>query len=296
MVTTFNARLQSLTNRCNKSTSEKAIISTSETTSSKGSITTKNVAVERQGSHYFAHVHHKHHTDHHGGTSNKRRRHNEELEFSAASIESACSAAGRSPVLSRRERALPLGSVDMDGAKVVTSREFDIIYTTENEAQEDYNLLSMYMIAGLIQATRHYYCFSGEDKKTFTTTTRMVQTANSATDADTTSISNDNTLPITTNQSICETATIYTNTNNFNDEKVRKDNSEGLSSWAPSASSCRHNFNYCDTKSIDDDNRSYEQSSDMAKEESSSSSLYSLASNDGDDVCKNYDGPYSVIG
>ena len=226
----------------------------------------------------------------------------------------------------------------MDGAKVVTSREFDIYATTNTtttqdddgaaarEAQEDcreydcdskkdvgdstsgdtsnaddYNLLSMYMIAGLIQSTHQYYCFSSDDKNnTLTTTTKiMVQTANSATAADTTSNSNDDTPPITMNQTIgATTTTTYNNHNHFNDEKFSEDNSEGLSSWAPSASSCRHHsFNYCDKKAIDNDNRSDEQSSDMGKEErSSASSLDSLASNDVDVECKNYDGPYSVIG
>lgn len=215
-------------------------------------------------------------------------------------------------LVSRRERALPLGSVDRDGAKVVTSRVFDAQdgdgeeddtkkkkknssggTTTCTSNADDYNLVSMYVIADLIQSTQNYYCFSSDDDNTNNANTRTIQKANDddATVADTsTSISNSNTSPpITTNQTIGDT-------NNINyDEKSSEDNSEGLSSWAPSSSSCRH-FNFCDKKTIDNDNRSDEQSIDMAKEESSSSSLDSLASNDGDIECKSYNGPYSVIG
>jgi hypothetical protein len=108
------------------------------------------------------------------------------------------------------------------------------------------------------------------------------------------------------NQTILGGSDITTNNqnyNSFNDEKFSEDNSEGLSSWTPSSkSSCRHlrHHHRHHFKTIDNDNRSDGQSSDMAKEESSSSSLDSLASTmDGDGECnsKIFDRePYSVIG
>jgi len=237
----------------------------------------------------------------------------------------------------------------MDGAKVITSREFDTVNRdddcradaaadTKNDddggttttttcngdvAEDEYNLITMYMIAGLIQSTHNYYRFSSDDTtptSTNTTTTRTQSfnssadsadaAADTAADVDPTSISNNTTPPsITMNQTILGGSDITTNNqnhnnrNSFNDEKFSEDNSEGLSSWTPSSkSSCRHlrHHHRHHFKTIDNDNRSDGQSSDMAKEESSSSSLDSLASTmDGDGECnsKIFDRePYSVIG
>ena len=83
-----------------------------------------------------------------------------------------------------RERALPLGSVDMKLARVMTSSEFDRgeaemaaqddqqqVEETQDDDTYDYgDVSSMYMIASLIQSTRHYYSFASDDTTSTTNT------------------------------------------------------------------------------------------------------------------------------
>ena len=84
-----------------------------------------------QGGYYYAHTHQHHPND--AASSNKRRRQKEELRYAAATIQQSLSDAGHrdardmsSILQNRRERALPMGSVDMSTVKlVVTSTKFD---------------------------------------------------------------------------------------------------------------------------------------------------------------------------
>lgn len=246
--------------------------------------------MKRSNGYYYAHTH-----THHPATvnrssdaqSNKRRRQKEELQYTAATIQSAFTNAGRPPMSimtrNRRERALPMGSVDMECARVITSDEFDEMddnndqldgaeeqsqAEAETKTQEssksygtdEYDVSSMYMLSGLIQSTRNYYGFSCDDTATIT--------AGNSNNHHRQSSNNDET----------NLTQVYSN---YNDEKLGQDNSEGLSSWTPSISSCNDLNEYNDKKNIDNDNRSDGQSSDMgnsADEGDETLSSYSISS------------------
>eukprot|EP00579_Thalassiosira_antarctica_P001406 CAMPEP_0201870852 /NCGR_PEP_ID=MMETSP0902-20130614/3897_1 /ASSEMBLY_ACC=CAM_ASM_000551 /TAXON_ID=420261 /ORGANISM="Thalassiosira antarctica, Strain CCMP982" /LENGTH=228 /DNA_ID=CAMNT_0048396639 /DNA_START=73 /DNA_END=759 /DNA_ORIENTATION=- len=205
-------------------------------------------AMKRQASYIYAHAH----NDSTACASNKRRRQNEEPQYTAATIVTALANAGSPPMsifTGRRERALPLGSVDMDLARVMTSSEFDRDEaaemagddqqqveekdgeTTQDDDPYGYgDVSSMYMMAGLIQSTRHHYCLDSDDT---TSTTNTLPN----------NISSDD----------------YSNYNTSNTEQTpSEDNSEGLSSWTPS-SSC-NDLNDNDKENIDNDNWSDGQS------------------------------------
>ena len=191
----------------------------------------------------------------------------EELQYTAATIQAALEKAGRPPmsVLNRRrEGTLPIGSVDMDKAKVIFSSEYDgatsSVQMSSRAKPGDYArcveshgngvgksnngltlsfdkckknasnemLSSCFLYADLIQSTGHYY-----------------------------------------NASRTETEDEIKNGYNDTDDK-NSDSSEGISSWAPSSS--RSNLNDNDVKNIDNDNQSDEQSSEAAEDSSSPSS------------------------
>ena len=269
-----------------------------------------------------------HHLFHHGvdvmNCGNKRYRQNskDELQHTALTIQAALADIVRSPMsITTRggpERDLPLGSVNMDGCKLVTANELDDCDGAMNAQADqeirdqgncdDYNLASMYMISGLIQSTRnHYDVSSNVEAATKVRKTAVSRRSSSIID-----------LP-TAKKTKRATQDVFTA--NLNDIKLGEDdenNSEGLSSWTPSMSSFNR-LNYYDRKSndIDTDNRSDGQSSGGEGEESSGSSSYSdsnaSATEKGDDVedsqmkadddhhrkrseSTDFDGPYAVIG
>jgi hypothetical protein len=254
----------------------------------------------------------------------KRHRQNkkDELQHTALTNQDALADIGRPPMsITTRDRpahALPLGSVDMEGCKVVTASELnDCDGTMYAQADQDigyqnncddYNLASMYTITGLIQLTRNHYDFSSNVEAA----TKVRKTAVSSS-----SLSNNDLLTMKKTKRM--TQDIFTA--NLKDEKLGEDdenNSEGLSSWTPSMSSFNH-LNYYDRKSndMDKDNRSDGQSNGGKAEESSGTSSY-LDSNassveKGDNVedsqmkvdddyhrkrseSTDFDGPYAVIG
>jgi len=226
-------------------------------------------AMKRQASYFYAHTH----NDDADSASNKRRRQNEEFQYTATTIQTA----PMSILTGRREPALPLVSVDMERTRVLTSSEFDReeaemaaygddrtqedqqqVEEKNDEAQDDDDpngdVASMYMMASLIQSTRHYYSFASDDT---TSTTKSL--SNNMSSKDQTNISQ-----------------AYSNcNNNYNTERTpSEDNSDGLSSWTPSSSSCNDYLNDNDKKHIDDDNRSDGQSScDIGAGESWSDSI-----------------------
>jgi hypothetical protein len=261
--------------------------------------------------------------------NNRRHRHKnkDELQYAASTVHSALADAGHTIVSattmrdSRREGLLSshLESVDVDDCcKVVTSRvhsdDEDAIHArTDEEANFqidnciDYNLASMYMIAGLVQSTRHHYNFSSnDDGEANIDNAAAFGQKNSFVTAD---------LP-TKKQGRSSGPTkegSHGINNNSTDDKSSEDNSEGLSSWTPSSRSSFHHLNYYNGKSsnIDNDNRSDGQSSDMAGGAgggSTSSSSYSDSSDSGDDGIDDteaitadkynhdYDGPCTVVG
>eukprot|EP00579_Thalassiosira_antarctica_P032367 CAMPEP_0201997802 /NCGR_PEP_ID=MMETSP0905-20130828/4690_1 /ASSEMBLY_ACC=CAM_ASM_000554 /TAXON_ID=420261 /ORGANISM="Thalassiosira antarctica, Strain CCMP982" /LENGTH=208 /DNA_ID=CAMNT_0048553583 /DNA_START=29 /DNA_END=651 /DNA_ORIENTATION=- len=206
-------------------------------------------AMKRQASYIYAHAH----NDSTACASNKRRRQNEEPQYTAATIVTALANAGSPPMsifTGRRERALPLGSVDMDLARVMTSSEFDRDEaaemagddqqqveekdgeTTQDDDPYGYgDVSSMYMMANLIQSTRHYYSFDRDD-----TTSAIITLSNNISSED-----------------------LGSYNNKYNTESTpSEDNSDGLSSWTPS-SPC-NDLNDNDTKNIDNDNWSDGQS------------------------------------
>lgn len=223
----------------------------------------------------------------------------------------------------RRERALPFGSVDMQGVKVVTSAEFDNLdYMNDNEEEqdgdvhqgeagqhqheeessgsnydsEDYDVSSMYMLSGLIQSTRHYYSFVSDD--TAATNAEASPSASMIAASDV-QFSNDR---LSSQETSANLTQVY---KNYNDEKLSEDNSEGLSSWTPSCRSYNDLMNENDRKDIDNDNRSDGQSSDMGSAEGSISSFGSSPrdqrpDNDGVGIRKESnarnDAPFSIVG
>jgi hypothetical protein len=218
-------------------------------------------------------------------SSNKRRLQNKdelELQYTAVTIPEALADAGR-PTMNittrdRREHALQPGTVNMNGCKVVTSLDFDE-YEMNAQADEldgdqatisnagncdDQDLASMYVIAGLVQSTRHYYSVSLIYK--------AASKSGYGAGPNSPSCNEDQPTKKQT-KSMTEVSTI-----NLNDESLSKDNSEGLSSWTPSSSSFNH-LNYYDSTiyNIDNDNRSDGQSSDTAVRSSSSSPPSSLS-------------------
>ena len=283
-------------------------------------ISSEKSSYKRQG-YYYAHSHQ--HDSNNGVTANKRRRQKEDLRYAAATIQQSLRDAGHdahdmsSILQNRRERALPMGSVDMSTVKIVTSAKFDsemndgeeCLVVDEEEQddnmidgqsragtkksnsdvdqEEEYNTVSsMYMLSSLIQSTRQYYSFSSDDTKT----TRATGTSSS------TSLP-----PIMNNQNF---------SNNHEKSLPRSDSSEGLSSWTPLSSENDLNDdggvdNDDKKKDIDNDNRSDGQSSDMDDTSASSSTSNSEGetSSGSDGVvkednmgCINWDGAYSTIG
>lgn len=213
----------------------------------------------------------------------KRQRQNnskDELQYIAATIQQALVDTGRplitNMICGSREPSFPPGSVDMNRCKVLTSSKFDSSESTLNAQPDDkeengdqgndcdeYNLASMYMMSSLIQSTRHHY----ESFSNYEGTRRVATISNS--------LSSRNADFPTTKQS----KSVYTKTlTNEQLGKDKDDNSEGLSSWTPSQSSCSH-LKYYEKKSIDNDNRSEGQSSGMPggeeEEESSGTISYS---------------------
>ena len=244
---------------------------------------------KRQG-YYYAHTHQH---DPNSITANKRRRQKEDLRYAAATIQQSLSDAGRrdardmsSILQNRRERALPMGSVDMSTVKLVTSAEFDMNEKEdmkgeqedgeENKEENTYDVNSMFMLSSLIQSTRQYYSFSNDD--TTITASAAVQASSSNGTVNqprsTTQSSNNSNNNAMTTQAY----------HNINDEDI----SEGTSTWTPSPpittndngveSSTNELLNDYLKKNIDNDNRSDGLSSDMADGRSQSSDSVSSCS------------------
>ena len=249
------------------------------------------------------------------GTNKRQRQNRDELQYAAATIQKALADAGR-PAANVAEFSSPRqDGVDMDGCKVLTAREFDEQFDcdrrgagTRSDAEyddcDDYNLASMYMIAGLVQSTRHHYDFSSKDDEA---------AAGSGNAAGPSYL-----LPI---KKQSKSASGKEEAYGISASACDENSSEVLSSWTPSSGSFNH-LNYYNSgkngSNIDNDNRSDGLSSDMTGEEggdsssssSSSSSSYAYSSENGDDVDESsrrtktedkdnqgdFDGPYSVIG
>ena len=184
--------------------------------------------------------------------SNKRRCQRDEFQYTVATIHKTLADAGRPhmAILSnRRERALPLGSVNMELAKVVSSSEYDRQEAEmataaqqdkqggdrndETDLDKDHSSVvsSMYMMANLIQSTRHYYSHSVASDDAAVNSARA--------------LSKDKQSEYNHNYGFKKAST--------------EDNSEGFSSWAPSSSYGELTDN--NRKNIDNDNRSDAQSS-----------------------------------
>jgi hypothetical protein len=269
MVTTFSARLQSLTTKCIPLLGKRTAEYTDPSPSYKHPKTTATTTTMKRcatttSSHHISDTNnnistHSHPT-HAQSTANKRRKHKEELQYTAHTIQSALREAGRPPITiftRRRERALPMGSVNMNLALVVSSKEYDAMEsngsTASNESttEEDtsdvpeanvYDYTSPYEYASLMQASRTYYTSSSTSNVSGTTTTTA------STEEDKTNKSSE-----------------------YNEDKTSEHSSEGLSSWTPN-SSCEDFDEDKKNNSIDNDNRSDGQSSLGAEDSSSSSS------------------------
>ena len=238
----------------------------------------KMTATKRQAAYFYANTQND-------SASNKRRRQTEEPDYAAAAFQKAFAGSGPSPPMSilsgRRERALPLGSVDMELARVMTSSEFDcdeeeVAMNGDSEQEEDQqpvekkndkaqdydpygDVSSMRMLASLVQSTRNYYGFASYD---------TAATKNEPSNV--ISSSNDQT-------NITQAYNSYNSS--YNTEKTpSEDHAECLSSWTPS-SSC-NNLNDNKRKNINNNNRSDGQSRcDKGEGESSSDSISSSEHN-----------------
>lgn len=315
MVTTFNARLLNLNNRFkpivggNKRKHYTIDHSMSITKHQQTSTTMKRQASTISSSYYIAHTH----AQDSAAASAKRRRqdHKENLQFTAATIQSALANAGRPPMSistrERRERALPMSAgcnVDRESCKVMTSKEFDEFENDFGETsaadQEDVLTLdalnqsssqdvsSMYMQAGLIQSTRHYYSFASNDE----TSTSNPPAPNSKQEDQCRNSSINSTLDQYTSY-IMNNSKINNNNNNINEDNSE----EGFSSWGASSSCNYLNIDNNNSKNIDNDNRSDGVSINVdasATGGSSSSSSLGDSINAWDDGC--FDGPFSIIG
>ena len=327
MVSSFSTRLLELSNVCDPIEQKHgnegngdyiSTISDSNVNSRRahdGQPTSSEKSSYKRQGYYYAHTH-QHHTND-AASSNKRRRQKEELRYAAATIQQSLSDAGHrdardmsSILQNRRERALPMGSVDMSTVKlVVTSTKFDsemsggeeCLVVDEEEQndidgqskadtnssdvdqEEEYNDVSeMYMLSNLIQSTRQYYSFSSDDTKTTQVTASLPTTVSHV------------------------HSTNFTN--NHEKSLPRSDSSEGLSSYTPLSS--ENDLNHDDDngddkkKDIDNDNRSDGQSSDMDDTSASlSTSTSEGETSSGDGVvkedslgCINWNGAYSTIG
>ena len=327
MVSSFSTRLLELSNVCDPIEQKHgnegngdyiSTISDSNVNSRRshdGQPTSSEKSSYKRQGYYYAHTH-QHHTND-AASSNKRCRQKEDLRYAAATIQQSLSDAGHhdardmsSILQNRRERALPMGSVDMSTVKlVVTSTKFDsemsggeeCLVVDEEEQndidgqskadtnssdvdqEEEYNDVSeMYMLSNLIQSTRQYYSFSSDDTKTTQVTASLPTTVSHV------------------------HSTNFTN--NHEKSLPRSDSSEGLSSYTPLSS--ENDLNHDDDngddkkKDIDNDNRSDGQSSDMDDTSASlSTSTSEGETSSGDGVvkedslgCINWDGAYSTIG
>ena len=325
MVSSFSTRLLELSNVCDPIEQKHgnegngdyiSTISDSNVNSRRshdGQPTSSEKSSYKRQGYYYAHTHQH---DPNSITANKRRRQKEDLRYAAATIQQSLSDAGHhdardmsSILQNRRERALPMGSVDMSTVKlVVTSTKFDsemsggeeCLVVDEEEQndidgqskadtnssdvdqEEEYNDVSeMYMLSNLIQSTRQYYSFSSDDTKTTQVTASLPTTVSHV------------------------HSTNFTN--NHEKSLPRSDSSEGLSSYTPLSS--ENDLNDGDDndnkkKDIDNDNRSDGQSSDMddtSASLSTSTSEGETSSGDGavkeDSLgCINWNGAYSTIG
>ena len=244
---------------------------------------------------YYAHTH-QHHTND-AASSNKRCRQKEDLRYAASTIQQSLSDAGHhdardmsSILQNRRERALPMGSVDMSTVKLVTSAEFDSEMNEkedmkgeqedgeENKEENTYDVNSMFMLSSLIQSTRQYYSFSNNDT---TTTASAAGQASSSSSNGTVNQPRSTTQSSNNSNNNAMTTQAY---HNINDEDI----SEGTSTWTPSPpittnddgveSSTNELLNDYLKKNIDNDNRSDGLSSDMADGRSQSSDSVSSCS------------------
>ncbi|KAL7552135.1 hypothetical protein ACHAWF_015409 [Thalassiosira exigua] len=276
MVTTFSARLLGLADRCKPIVGSRRVQShnqhqqpqrqASGGLESQGTLKTSNPPYESATKQHRHPRQSKHGGDRHNGkgarharhrphnaTSAKRKRQREEGAYAAAVVEKSLADAGRPPMStsSPRGRALPRGSSDESGARVMSSREWDRSEaigakrrrpdeTAENDGISDeqkeagahrqgampsYDVSTMYALAGLIQSTRRYYNFSdGEDH--------------------------------------ADGNGMLSRSDHCSDDKL-SENSEGQSSWTPSSTFGGEMTlgDWNEKKGLDDDNRSDGQSS-----------------------------------
>ena len=301
MVTHFSARLVHLANTCKNK--RKHIDESNDAKDTPGNINNGNQlspkqgksATKLQGNYFYAHTHT-------GDAAARKKRRSQkdifkdEVQYAAATIQSALRDAGQLHGLqSRRERALPMAKVDMDLARVMTSKEYDDAEAIEVNEQaknhredikedttdgrvkqqqqqspnDDDDVQRMHMVSGLVRSTRHYY-----------------NHAYSPPGCNPPTVSS---LPSSRQEETIRTLLRCGYGNNNKDDKLllsgEYNNSEGLSSWTPSSmcsddindGNCNGNYKMMkrrtSSRDIDNDNPSDGQSSlDRGSASSTSSS------------------------
>ena len=254
MVITFNTRFQDIRNRVAPILSKERV----EQTTDMSSFT-------KQSSPKAAIIANRVHSRDNDEVCHRHKRQKQDLAYAAANIEQALSEAGfpSMPLTLRRERALPVGSVDLNLSKVVTSSQYDESHNsnrstyvggdTKNEKEDENQLYYQALYtnySNLIQSTRHYYTVSSSSESKFS---------------------------------------------NDENEKAKSESSSsmesGLSSFAPTLS----NKNLKDNKDIDNDNRSDKSS---LEDEGSISDCLSCESRSSshDIMSKNERDHYAVVG
>eukprot|EP00569_Conticribra_weissflogii_P004937 CAMPEP_0171332024 /NCGR_PEP_ID=MMETSP0878-20121228/3108_1 /TAXON_ID=67004 /ORGANISM="Thalassiosira weissflogii, Strain CCMP1336" /LENGTH=315 /DNA_ID=CAMNT_0011832703 /DNA_START=70 /DNA_END=1017 /DNA_ORIENTATION=+ len=279
MVTTFSARLVSLTNKCNSIIGKRKSfdIDSIDINNTQNHQMHNYSAMKRQGT--FDTEPRRHHRNHHHSDcpDHKRRKQKEDLQYTAATIQSALQAAGRPPMSileRRRERALPLGCVDMNAAKVIYSSEYDKQKGPFfDEEQKEY-------VTGSSKSAKDASVNAIEDSSNlisqeFASSTNLDDVAYEDLDYASLIVStrtyykNNFRSPPTSNFTVSNTKVTQSKNVN-NDVDKNSDSSEGVSSWTPSSHS---NDLKIYKKNIDNDNRSDDVSSVAAEESSSESSL-----------------------
>ena len=257
MVITFNTRFQDIKNRVAPILSKP-----------RGELQTTdmNSSTPKQCYPKAAIIGHRLHSRDNNEVCHRHKRQKQDLAYAAANIEHALSEAGypSMPLTLRRERALPVGSVDLNLSKVLTSSQYDEFINsnkstddagdTKNEAENEDQLYYQALYtnySNLIQSTRHYYNVSSSSE-----------------------------------------SNKYANDEN---EKAKSESSSsmesGLSSFAPNSS----NNDLKDNKDIDNDNRS--DKSSLEEDGSISDSLSCEWSSFQDNMSKNKSkDPYAVVG
>jgi hypothetical protein len=260
-----------------------------------------------------------------GGGGKRRRQSRDELQYAAAiAREEALLAGGAgrpaddAGVAESSSSPRPPDGVGVlgGGCGVATAREFDEMFGG-GAGCDDYDLASMYAIAGLLRSARCHYGFSWSDDEAAATEFGNAAGPRTSRGNNCGGLTPTDKQPKSASGRYGAHAIIGTNANY--DKKLSMNNSSHtLSSWTPSSGSSNR-LNYYGGggrggSNIDNDNRSDGQSSDMAAGEgggsSSSPSVYSDTSENGNEVDEppqqtdaddkdnrgDFDGPYAVIG